>query len=279
MGLWKVPFGLVALLVLLEPLVHAAGDVMIHPTRIVFEKNQRSAKVDLTNTGSEVAAFRISIENKRMTPTGEFVAVKTPLPGEFFADKMIQFSPRQIELAPGSGQTIRILLRKPADLASGEYRSQLVFTRLPTASMNSVESGNLSGNEIGVHLTALIGVSIPIIVQNGETSASATLSELKLNAASENEPAQIAFKINRSGNRSLYGDLTIKYADKGGGEQVVAEAKGIAVYSPNPFRVVKMNLHPQGGQAFQKGKLSVSFNEIHDAGGRPLAQGALELPQ
>jgi hypothetical protein len=251
---------------------------MLFPTRIVLEKNQRSAKVDLTNTGSEIASYRVSIENKRMTPTGEFVTVKDPLPGELFAEKMIQFSPRQIELAPGSGQTIRILLRKPADLAPGEYRSQLVFSRLPKASQNSVESANKSSDkEIGIQLKALIGVSIPIIVLHGDTTAAAELSDLKLKPATQNDPALLEFKVNRSGNKSLYGDFTIKFTPKGGSEQTVAEAKGVAVYSPNPYRIVKLYLRPQE-QNIQKGTIHVSFSETREAGGKLLAQGALEIP-
>ncbi len=91
-------FPLLAGWLLLAP--PAMADLMLHPTRVVFEKNQRAAQVELINNGTERATYRISLMNRRMTETGELVPVTEPLPGEQFADAMLVFSPRQVTLAP-----------------------------------------------------------------------------------------------------------------------------------------------------------------------------------
>jgi P pilus assembly chaperone PapD len=109
----------------------AQAELMLHPTRIVFDKNQRAAQVELINNGSKPASYRISLVNRRMTDAGQFEPADTPGEGEHFADGMLRYSPRQVTLQPGTAQTVRIMLRKPADLAEGEYRSHLLFDKLP----------------------------------------------------------------------------------------------------------------------------------------------------
>ena len=43
------------------------------------------------------------------------------------AADLVRYSPRQVELAPGEVQTVRIQIRKPEGLKDGEYHSHLVF--------------------------------------------------------------------------------------------------------------------------------------------------------
>jgi P pilus assembly chaperone PapD len=104
---------------LLAVILPAHADLMLYPTRIVFEKNQRAAQIELINNGSKAATYRISLVNRRMTEDGRFEAAEAAAPGERFADDMLRFSPRQVRLEPGTTQTVRVMLRKPAELADG----------------------------------------------------------------------------------------------------------------------------------------------------------------
>lgn len=119
----------------------ARADLMLFPTRIVLEKNQRAAQVELINQGRSPETYRINLVNRRMSETGEFIPVGTPGPGEQFADPLLRYSPRQVTIAPGGSQTVRILLRKPAELAAGEYRSHLQFDRVAETSADSSVEG------------------------------------------------------------------------------------------------------------------------------------------
>ena len=51
----------------------ALAGLTLHPTRVVFEKNQRTTQVDLINNGSEPATYRISLVNRRMGEDGQFL--------------------------------------------------------------------------------------------------------------------------------------------------------------------------------------------------------------
>lgn len=261
----------------------ASADLMLYPTRIVFDKNQRAAQLELINNGQETATYRISLMNRRMSETGEFSTVDRPLPGEQFADALLRYSPRQVVLAPGAGQTIRILLRKPANLPAGEYRSHLQFDLVPEASTNSLDAQLGSGEKlttgkVGVQLKALIGVSIPVIVRHGETAANVTLAGLELLKPVAGQAATLALVLKRSGNRSVYGDLIATFTPKGGAEQEVGKAGGVAVYTPNPLRRAKLALKPPTGLVLARGTLRVTFRDRPEAGGKLLAEAAIELP-
>jgi P pilus assembly chaperone PapD len=267
---------LLALLALAPP---ALADLMLHPTRLVFDKNQRSAQVELINNGSETATYRITLVNRRMTENGDFLPVDAPGPGEQFADAMLRYSPRQVTLAPGTAQTVRVLLRKPAELANGEYRSHLHFEVLPEArGATSIESQG-KGDEIGIVLNTAINASIPVIVRQGATSASVALSGLALIAGAPGQPPLLGLDIERSGNASVYGDLTASFVPQNGGaEQVLVKISGLAVYHPNPVRHAKLVLKPAAGTQLAHGTIKLVFRERPEAGGKLIAQASLALP-
>ena len=257
----------------------AAADLMLHPTRVVLEKNQRAAQVELINSGTQTTTYRIGIVNRRMGEGGDFSAADTALPGEQFADAMLRFSPRQVTIPPGGGQTVRILLRKPADLPVGEYRSHLQIDRVGTPSDGVRVAGAPPGpGEVGVQLQVLVGVSIPLIVRQGDTTATLALSGLELLKPSPGDPPIIAAVMQRSGNRSVYGDLVVSFIPPGGSPVPVGKAAGVAVYAPNPVRRVKLALQPPAGMALSRGTLRLAFMQRPEEGGRQLAETSVQLP-
>ncbi|MFC0132735.1 hypothetical protein CR105_17570 [Massilia eurypsychrophila] len=268
---------LLVTLSLLAPLARA--DLMLFPTRVVFEKNQRSTQVDLVNNGGEAATYRISLVNRRMNDSGELKPVDAPAAGELFAADMVQFSPRQITLQPGTSQTVRVMIRKPADLAPGEYRSHLQFQRMPDPKgASSVEAKAGDSKEIGIFLNALVGASIPVIVRHDDTSAAVALSRLELKKGEAGARPMLAFQFERSGSRSVYGDLEVHFTPQGGAAQVVGRAVGVAVYTPNTVRLASLPLQAPAGTALARGTLRASYRERPEAGGALLAESTLVLP-
>jgi hypothetical protein len=265
------------LLALVQP---AHADLMLHPTRIVFEKNQRAAQIELINNGSKPATYRISLVNRRMTEDGKFEAADTAAPDERFADGMLRFSPRQVTLQPGTAQTVRVMLRKPAELAEGEYRSHLQFDRLPdvegSASIENRGQG-ADGKSIGIVLNALVGASVPVIVRHGTPSANVSLSHLALQK-DEGKSRLLTLQFEREGSSSVYGDLSVTFTPRGGKPQMLAQIGGIAVYTPNRVRQASLALDVPAGVALAQGTLEVSYRDRPEAGGKLLAQANLELP-
>ncbi|MBW8847449.1 MAG: molecular chaperone [Burkholderiales bacterium] len=259
----------------------AQADLMLFPTRIVFDKQQRAAQVELMNQGKTPETYRINLVNRRMGPNGEFIAVEQPGPGEQFADAMLRYSPRQVTIPPGSSQIVRILLRKPDGLAEGEYRSHLQFDRVAEATgASSVEDvAKREGQDVGVVIQALVGASIPVIVRQGDTHARLDLSELAVRPPSSAGPGTLSFQMKREGNRSVYGDLLATFTTTAGVTFEVARAGGVAVYVPNAERRVQLPLQlPAGNTTLPQGTLKLAFRERPESGGKLLAETSLNLP-
>ena len=257
----------------------AHAELMLNPTRVVFAGNQRAAQIELINNGTAPASYRISLVNRRMTETGEFQPVDAAAPGEQFADGMLSFSPRQVTLQPGTAQVVRVMVRKSAELPAGEYRSHLHFEKLADAEgAASVEASNGEPRQIGVVVKTLVGASLPLIVRHQTTGASVALAGLALQAAGPDRPPVLAFRIERSGDSSVYGDISVSYQAAGGAEKTLAQANGVAVYTPNGLRRAALTLQTGPGIDFARGSLRLRFRERTEAGGALLAEARLDLP-
>jgi P pilus assembly chaperone PapD len=274
-GLRRTALVLSAWLLLALP---AYAELMLFPTRIVFEKNQRAAQIELINNGSKPATYRISLVNRRMTEGGKFEPADTAAPDERFADSMLRYSPRQITLEPGTAQTVRVMLRKPAELAEGEYRSHLQFDKLPDAEGSaSIENQGVDGKGIGVVLNALVGATVPVIVRHGATSANVSLARLALQKDEAKRPL-LTLQFEREGSSSVYGDVSVTFTPRGGQPQTLAQVGGIAVYTPNRVRQAALPLELPKGLQLAHGTLEVSYRDRPEAGGKLLAQANLDLP-
>lgn len=258
----------------------AGPELLLYPVRVVFERNERSAQLELVNNLSHPATYRIRFVNRRMTETGEMIEVTQPGPGERFADGMLRYSPRQVILPPGATQTVRILLRKPAELAPGEYRSHLLFERVPDVPETPPAADrNAKRNEgIEIQLKPLVSVSIPVIVRHGETQAQVSVANLALQKAQAGAPAVLSFDLRRTGNRSVFGDLEAVFVSGSGKPYAVGGAKGVAVYVPNPLRRVRLVLAPPPGLVLTRGRLELVYRERSENGGAVMAGAALPVP-
>ncbi|MFZ4649890.1 MAG: molecular chaperone [Rubrivivax sp.] len=279
MSLSKIIALALAALLLASP---ARSQILLSPTRVVFDGPARAIQVDVVNTSGKAAIYRLSVVNRRMTEDGDLVAIDSPLPGERFVGDMVRFSPRQLTLEPGSSQVVRLSLRKPADLPPGEYRSHLLFEQVEEGSeASSVEAAasGPSGRDLQIRLTILVGAIIPLIVREGPATMSAQLRDVVLQPGQGAQPPVLSFGIRREGSRSAYGDVVVNWQAAGSSAPVeVARLSGLAVYVPNESRRVRLALQPpEGVTVGGKGRLRVTFQARPEDGGRAFAESELEL--
>lgn len=246
----------------------ARADLLLTPQRVVFEEQDRAATLSLVNKGDTTETYRISWKQLHQLPNGQYSEIQTPGPGEHFADDMIRYSPRQITLAPGELQTVRLMLRKPDNLPAGEYRSHLVFTAEPRQVPGPSANGGGAKN-VGVQLAIVYGVSIPVIVRQGQLNASATLA-MTLKPSSSGY--DIAATIGRQGTESLYGDLVVEYQPPNGKPVQVQEVDGVSVLMPNEQRSTTIGVTLTPEQRRPGGQLLLIYRAPPEAGGGTLAQ-------
>lgn len=223
--------------------LQALGDLVVAPTRVVLEGRDRSAEISLIHRGSAPATYRIGFVELDMDEHG---GVREREADSSSAAALIRFSPRQVTLEPGQVQTVRLQVRKPAELAAGEYRSHLTFRHVPDELPKTDAGGGLS-----VALVPVYGVSIPVIVRHTVTGpgkleiSSAALVALPADAAalpSAPPPARLQVTIHRAGDTSAYFDLEVERV--GGKDEGVSlgRIRGLAIYTPNVRRVVEVPL-------------------------------------
>jgi len=257
----------------------AGGGFRVTPTRVVFDDRLRSAELTLVNTGTEPATYRVSLVRMRMSESGAITEIVDPIPGELFADSLVRFSPRQVELEPGVAQTVRMQLRKPANLPAGEYRSHLVFRALPPVEPEDTAGGRARGARgVSIALRPVFGAAIPVIVRQGETAATVKIEGLEIQRRPDAEGGPLlALEMRRTGNQSAYGDLTVMCTPPGGRPRVVGVLRGLAVYAPNLVRRVTVPLHVDPRDPWTGGTLHVTYEEVA-AEHELLAEAELALP-
>jgi P pilus assembly chaperone PapD len=258
-----------------------AGDLLVAPTRVVLEGRTRAAEITLVNIGRETATYRISLFHLRMLESGEMKEIEAAEEGARWSDDLVRYAPRQVTLAPNVSQVVRIQLRLPASLPDGEYRSHLLFRAVPREDAmpeRSIEKpAGADAKGFSVRLTPIYGVSIPLIVRHGATSATAALRNLTFQPARGAEPAAAACELQRAGNQSLYGNVTVTFVPPSGAPRVVGMMNGVAVYTPLAQRALHIPLQPPPGLALSGGKLEVTFSRPEQNGER-LASATLPLP-
>lgn len=220
--------------------VPAAAELLVAPTRVVLTPDARSTELVLVNKGTETAAFRINIENRRMREDGSLEDAPEAQPGEQFADDKLRYSPRQLVLEPGARQVVRVMATAPGDLAAGEYRSHLRLMSAPVSAGTTQIAGEANtDNSLSIELVAIRSITIPVILRVGALDAEVTMDSAALGT---DAPDQLVVRLTRSGTRSTYGDVSFTVD----GEKAPAWlVRGVAIYTPNTSRDVIVPLPPE----------------------------------
>jgi len=211
---------------------HTAGSqsLSFEPKRVVMDGRSRTAALSLRNTGQKSAAYRISLVDVIYENNGKVTLSSKPPVNFPTARGMVRFSPRQVRLAPGESQRIRILARTPKDF-EGEVRVHTQMTQLPdvtSKSISSVASGAVAG-ALGISQS----IAIPIIIRRGQPRIAVKLLEARLVGRKG-----LKIVVGREGNRSAYVDFIVMSA----GASPVAQVRGVAIPVPNDKRIYTMLL-------------------------------------
>ena len=247
--------------------------LLISPTRLIFDKRKRTAELMLSNSGNATNRYRISLQRMEMDEEGQIKEVPVDTSeGQVALLELLRFSPRRVVLEPHEIQTVRVQLRKPADLPPGEYRLYLAFQEEPPVTQ-AAAPGAGQEEHLALKLTAIMKMAIPVIIREGATSARVALTGLTL----DQDGKQLHFRMERTGNQSVYGDLAATFQPRSGKPKELARVNGVAVYSPNPLRKFTMNLAAPAA-SLGEGRLELTYVTPPDQAQIQLASAALDLP-
>jgi P pilus assembly chaperone PapD len=254
-------FSFLVFLLVSHTQVRAQGDLLIYPKRVVFDGTKRSQDLNLVNNGTDTARYVISVVQIRMKEDGSFENIQEPDPGQNFSDKNFRFFPRTIVLGPKEAQKVKLQLLGFSQLLPGEYRSHLYFRAQAEERQKDQEKHRKDSAALSIRITPVYGISIPVLIRAGESTTEISLSEVSFHWEKDSLPL-LQMNIDRTGNMSVYGNITVDYLSPEGKEIRVAQVTGVAVYTPNSTRRVRLALDKNAGADFHRGSLHVVFTDI-----------------
>lgn len=248
------------------------GNLLVAPIRVIFEDGKQREDLNLSNIGQDTAVYLISFLHYQMLEDGSFKqlsdsdALPTPR-----ADTYLRIFPRRVTLPPGESQIVRLQFRKQPGMKDGEYRSHLYFRADKNAAPLGMKSSKEDTTKLSVSITPVFGISIPIIIRNGDLNLDLKLSDLSLKTVNDSI-YNLAVSINRTGSKSAYGSLEATFVPDKGQAFVVGVANGVGVYTELNKRVYNLPLRLSKGIKLKSGKLVVRYLTPKDDGSKELAK-------
>ena len=214
------------------------GGLSIAPTRLILEGAAATGQVNLFNSGAAPATYRIDLIELEALEAGGYGPVAAGAPADWSAAGYLRYAPRQITLAPGERQAIRVLARAPRDAAAGELRSHLSVATIPTvAPVEEDEAGAAApeaANVVNVRVGLEYRVTIPVLLRLGAPAGGAAFRDA---AVETREAARfVRATLERTGDRSDYGDVAVFDA---AGEEL-GFIRGVAVLPPLRARTIEV---------------------------------------
>lgn len=214
--------------------IPAWADFSISPFYLEFDASspKRTDVVRFTNNSNEKTTYRIDFINYKQLEDGTYQSIQTPLEGNPFAAPYLNFAPHETTLEPGQSQTIRIQRKPMAAAPDGEYVSHLLVqekqeTSLPVASTPT--------KGLNIELKALYGVTIPIFIEKGKLTNSATIEKATLHSTGEQPTLEVI--VHRKGTQSFWGTLIVK-----SNNTEIGRMNAFKIFLTTPRRLIKIPL-------------------------------------
>jgi P pilus assembly chaperone PapD len=256
---------------------NAAARIFILPTRAIMEEGDRTFTFRMLNNGEEASTYRIGIENMIMNEEGRLIRADSEAAPElednqFLAKDLIQFSPRQVTIAPEGEQIIRLQMLPRADMEAGEYRAHIQFQEIPDESSSTESDG--ANDSISIGLKPVYGFSVPVIYRHGSTSVNIDLENISVEE--EDDSYQLKLDLKRSGNSSAYGSIEVYHIAEDGREQQIGKQGGIAIYTEIDERTEKVKLNFSDIESPKAGRLHIIYKNREPNRDNILAEAYLE---
>jgi len=208
----------------------------VTPTRVVITENQKSGSINLHNSSSKEITYRMRVVEMGLDSDGRFRELgPDELPaGHLSSAPIVRFSPRQVRLAPGASQVIRVIVRRRAASSHGEYRSHLNIQALPIVDDSALGDLASDKGDVTVLLASsptTVGITIPVIVRHGQTSASVSIDQVHYPVDSDGMVRRARVRVGRKGNRSVYGEIQL-LSSKTSDPVLLGSIRGYAIYHP-----------------------------------------------
>ena len=197
----------------------------MYPTEVVFEDNQRSAEITLSNSGDQTGTFEMGWTHMTTTPEGGLIRYDGIPP--WLVQPFVRYSPRRVTLAPSQSQVIKIALRRGQDIPEGEYYSHFKVLTLRSEDPLAEQADTAEPAE-GFSITTRSAIAIPVIWRNSRARSSASIESVRIDA----DANELSVDVRRHGLLSVRGYLHLLESVPAGTGSSLAEPAPLVIY-PN----------------------------------------------
>lgn len=200
---------LIILLLILLSAGQASANISVFPYNLDFEaeSNKRVQTVRVINTSNKTQTYRVSFVNFAQDENGDLTEIKED--NGWFANKFLNWSPRQFTLKPNEVQTINVARKSMAQAQDGEFVSHLKISEVAMGTPK-IKNENTSSDTLSMQLKALFAITLPVTISKGHSLYNKT--EIAGYKLSKDNNLDVVLK--RSGNQSSRVNIVI-VNDKG----------------------------------------------------------------
>ncbi len=229
---------LLVVIALVPALARGGAVLFIYPTLIMFENNQRSAEITLTNRGDQTGTFETSWTDMMMTPGGGLVKYDGQAPWSL--QSYVRYSPRRVTLAPLESQVIKVALRRGQDIPEGEYYSHFRVLTLNSEDPSGAEAdADEPATASAVSIEARAAIAIPVIWRNSQTTPSASIESVRI----DRDANELTVDVRRHGPVSVRGFLHVFETALDGTRNFLAEPVHLVIYPSIVTRLTTITLN------------------------------------
>ncbi len=194
----------------------------------------------------------------RMQEDGKLVSPETLTKREQITQRMIKYSPKRSQIAPGGKQNIRVLVRRPPNLPEGEY--MLYMKILPSVQPVEAPPTPEGQTAVKMQMKTVVGMSCPIIVYQGNPTSTTTIADATLMPESELGKPAVKLFLDRTGKKSSYVSASI-YSTAGGEKKLVGTLRRIPIFMPLKRRTRLIGI---SDPTFTGGPVIIELKDVTD---------------
>lgn len=236
--------------------VPASAQLLITPLQVTMEGRTRANDIVLVNTSQETNTYRLEWMQMELSQKTGGYQPSDMKSGKLFLQNFAVFSPRQVTLGPGEKQTVRIGVRRPPDLADGEYKSHLKFKVEAKPPPPAQKDPSLGKNEFRAGAQVQASFIVPVVYRSGEYDCKITLGDPSFNINEKTGKMIITVPVERAGIHGVIGLIEAYYKPEGGEETLLGGVGNANLFPEITSRSFKIPTQVSGLEA---GTLRLKF--------------------
>lgn len=198
----------------------------VSPSRVVIDPAEKIQTLTVSNRSAVERRYDISVIDQVMTEQGVTQRVDT---FDYSAKRMLRFVPKRFTLKPGERQIIRVMVRRPADLADGDYHSHMLFREIPVQNKSPDQlMSDTPAGKASFEIKTLYGLAVPVVVEQGVVQADMQLVDAQI--LKNPDGPVLAISMQRSGNGEASRYITADVISAGGQRTPLMPGQWVRMY-------------------------------------------------